>query len=127
MTMFSIRMGVPEMEEFWNTLSAKVHNDKETKKETRLYNQIGKTLILLADNPRHPGLKSHEINALTKRYGKKVWESYLDNKTPRAGRIFWVYGPDRGDIIIIGLEPHPNDKGNAYKKITLSAMGESIE
>lgn len=64
-----------------------------------------------------------EIDLLTARYGIKVWESYLENNTPGAGRIFWVYGPDKGDITIIGLEPHPNDKSNAYKKITLSQMG----
>ena len=29
------------------------------------------------------------------------------------------------DITIIGLEPHPNDKKDAYQKITLSAKGES--
>jgi hypothetical protein len=54
----------------------------------------------------------------------KVWESYLENNVPSAGRIFWVYGPEQQAITIIGLEPHPNDsKSNAYKKITLSAIG----
>ena len=53
----------------------------------------------------------------------KVWESYLENDTPGAGRLFWVYGPDKGDITVIGLEPHPNDKSNAYRKITLSSTG----
>ena len=56
----------------------------------------------------------------------KVWQSYLENNTPAAGRIFWVYGPDRGDITVIGLEPHPNDKSNAYEKITLSSMENPI-
>lgn len=70
----------------------------------------------------YPGLKSHEIDELTNRYGMKVWESYLENKTSGAMRIFWVYGPDREDITIIGLEPHPNDKKDAYEKIVLSGM-----
>ena len=56
----------------------------------------------------------------------KVFESYLENNTPAAGRVFWVYGPGRGDITIIGLEPHPNDKVKSYDKVTLSAMGETI-
>jgi hypothetical protein len=55
-----------------------------------------------------------------------VWEPYLENKTPEAGRIFWVYGPNRMEITIIGLEPHPEDKSNAYNKITLSSMGDPI-
>lgn len=57
----------------------------------------------------------------------KVWESYLENNTPAAGRIFWAYGPEQGDITVIGPESHPNDKANAYKKITLSQMGKEVE
>lgn len=122
-----IHMGVPEMMDFWNNLKERVKSGEAGKNEQKLYRQIGKAMVLLSENPRHPGLNSHEIAALTARYGMKVWESYLENKVPAAGRIFWVYGPDRGDITIIGLEPHPNDKkGNAYKKITLSRMGKEL-
>ena len=124
--MYSIHMGKPEMEEFWSTLSVKIKSQTATNDEVRLYKKLGKTLYHLSQNPRHPGLESHEITSLTKRYGMKVWQSYLENKTPAAGRVFWVYGPERGDITIIGLEPHPNDKANAYDKITLSSMGEII-
>ena len=38
-------------------------------------------------------------------------------------RMYWVYGPNRQDITIIGLEPHPEDKKNgAYDKVSLSDM-----
>ena len=125
--MFTIRMGIPEMEEYWTNLENKVESGKSTKVQLKLYNKIGKTLFLLANNPRHPGLNSHEISSLSERYGHKVWESYIENKTPAAGRLFWAYGPNQGEITIIAIEPHPNDKSNAYNKITLSAMGEKIE
>ena len=125
---YEIHMGVPEMEEFWNALKGKVNSDGANKSEEKLYRQRGKAIYLLSQNPRHPGLRSHEITSLSARYGMKVWESYLENNTPAAGRIFWAYGPEQGDITVIGLEPHPNDgKGNAYKKITLSRMGKEIE
>ena len=117
-------MGVPEMAEFWQSLTEKYKNGKATNKEKSQYKKIGKALTYLAADPRHPGLNTHEIHALSIRYGIKVWESYLENSKPSAGRIFWVYGPKRGDITIIAIEPHPNDKSNAYKKITLSSMGE---
>ena len=79
-------------------------------------------------DPTYPGLETHDIESLTKRYGQKVWQSYIENHTPGAGRIYWVYGPDKGEITIIGLEPHPNDsKSNAYKKITFSSTGESVQ
>ena len=125
--MFTIRMGIPEMEEFWDDLENKVDAGMASGSEEKLYKKIGKALVLLSNDPRHPGLNSHEISSLTARYEQKVWESYLENKTPAAGRIFWTYGPGQGEITILAVEPHPNDKGNAYKKITLSAMGEELK
>ena len=71
----------------------------------------------------YPGLKSHEITVLSKRYGMKVWQSYLENKNSDAMRMFWVYGPDQKEITVIGLEPHPEDKKKgAYDRIKLSDL-----
>ena len=39
-------------------------------------------------------MQTHDIPELTDRYGERVWQSYLENKTSRAMRIYWVYGPD---------------------------------
>ncbi|MCR5826334.1 MAG: hypothetical protein K6G54_07195 [Oscillospiraceae bacterium] len=124
----SIRMGVPEMAELWNGLREKNRNGTAGKDEQATYRKLGKALRLIAENPRHPGLQTHEITALTRRYGGvKVWQSYLENHTPQAGRIFWVYGPGQNEITVIGVEPHPNDKGNACRKITLSDMERAKE
>ena len=111
--MFEIHLGIPEMEALWNSLLEKVHNGSAKKNEIKLYKQLGKAMALLSSNPKHPGLNSHEITSLSSRYGMKVFESYLENNAPKAGRI-------------IGLEPHPDDKSNAYRKVTLSAMGEEV-
>ena len=124
--MYNIRLGIPEMEQFWKDLRKKVKTGNANKNDKTLHKKLGKTMKMLSQNPRHPGLESHEISSLSKRYGMKVWESYLENNTPSAGRVFWVYGPDRRDITIIGLEPHPNDKVKSYDKVTLSAVGETI-
>lgn len=121
--MYKIKLGVPEMKNFWNNLSSKIKNNAANKEDEKQYKKIGKAFKLLSENPRYPVLQTHEIDSLTKRYGLKVWESYLENNTPRAGRIFGVYGPEKNDITVIGLEPHPDDKSNAYKKITLSKFG----
>lgn len=120
--MFTIHMGVPEMESFWNALSKSVKSGTASKGEKELYQKLGKTLVLLASNPRHPGLRTHDIEELTHRYGIRVWQSYLENSTSNARRLFWVYGPNKNNITIIGLEPHPNDKKNAYRKIVLSSF-----
>ena len=119
---FDIRFGVPEMLDFWNSIYKKKINNSFSKDEMLFYNKFVKCLKLLSINPRHPGLKSHEISQLTDRYGMKVFESYLENNTPGAERIFWVYGPDKQSITIIGIEPHPNDKSDAYRKIKLSSI-----
>jgi hypothetical protein len=85
-----------------------------------LFSKLVKSLGLLAANPRHPGLQSHEIRTLTQRYGFKVFQSYLENNTPAAGRLFWTYGPDKGDITVIGMEPHPEE--GAYGRVKLSNL-----
>ena len=120
---YEIHLVIPEMDELWQNLNRKHADGSANKKEEKLRKQMGKAMWLLSQDPRHPGLRSHEIPPLSARYGTKVWESYLENDTPGAGRIFWVYGPDQGQITVIGLEPHPDNKSNAYKKVTLSATG----
>ena len=124
--MFDIHLGIPEMKALWNDLKTKHNAGTANKDEEKLYKQMGKAMKLISENPRHRGLQTHEITALSARFGMKVWQSYLENNTPGAGRIFWAYGPGKGDITIIGLEPHPDDKSNAYKKITLSQMGKEV-
>ena len=120
---FEIRMGVPEVELIWNTLKEKADTGILTKNEKKFFKKLVKTLNFLSQNPGHPGLSSHEIKNLTKRYGLKVWESYLENNVPSAGRIFWVYGPGKEDITIIGIEPHPEDKKHGgYDKVRLSEL-----
>lgn len=100
----------------------KIKDNTAKKNEIMVFKKLISCLKKLASDPKYPGLCTHDIEVLTKRYERKVWESYLENNKPAAGRIFWVYGPNKSDITIIGLEPHPNDKKDAFQRITLSAM-----
>ena len=106
---FNIRMGIPEMQELWLDLQEKYRSGNIKKKEEQLYKKWGKALKLLSADPGYPRLQTHEIEPLSRRYGMKVWQSYLENKTSGAMRMYWVYGPDQKDITIIGLEPHTED------------------
>ncbi len=116
-------MGVPEMMELWSRLQNSYHAGTISKSDERLYKKWGKAIHILSENPFYPGLHTHEIQPLTKRYGIKVWQSYLENRTSGAMRMYWVYGPENEEITIIGLEPHPEDKKNgAYDRIVLSKM-----
>jgi hypothetical protein len=122
--MFKIRLGVLEMAELWEGLRSKAAGGALGKDEEKLYKKWGKAMALLANDPQYPGLHSHEIEALSRRYGDKVWQSYLENRNSSAARMYWVYGPLKGEITIIGLEPHPEDKKNSgYAKVKLSAIG----
>ncbi|WBW50471.1 hypothetical protein O6R05_02700 [Peptoniphilus equinus] len=76
------------------------------------YKELGKALKLLSENPRHPGLQTHEIQELTDRYGERVGQSYPKNKTSGAMGMYWMYSPDQQSITIIGLESHPENKKN---------------
>ena len=121
---FNIRMGIPEMAELWNRLQTSYRNGTINKKDEELYKKWGNAIKKLASNPQYPSLNTHEIAPLSKRYGMKVWQSYLENKKSGARRMYWVYGPDQSDITIIGLEPHPEDsKNGAYDRVTLSELG----
>lgn len=120
---FNIRMGVPEMESYWNDLTARRATSRLDADEQRFLKKLVKTLNYLSQNPRHNSLNSHEIEDLTRKYGLKIFQSYLENNTPAAGRLFWAYGPDQQDITVLAIEPHPEDqKRGAYQRIKLSTL-----
>jgi len=74
-----------------------------------LFKKVHKCISLLAENPRHPGLQTHEFRSLENPFNphEKVFEAYAQNRTPGAFRIFWCYGPATGEITIIAITPHP--------------------
>lgn len=120
---FKIRMGIPDMLDLWTRLQREFRSGTVSKEDAKLYRKWGKALKLLSEDPKHRSLHTHDIEPLTRRYNERVWESYLENNTSGALRMFWVYGPDRQSITVIGLEPHPEDKKNGtYSRIMLSDM-----
>ena len=78
-------------------------------KQEGLFKQVAKTIELLLSNPRHNSLETHEYSSLEHPFDPngKVFEAYAQNRTPGAYRIFWCYGPERGDITLIAITPHP--------------------
>lgn len=119
---FEILMGIPEIKAYWEDLCERADTDK-LGSDKNIFKKLVKVIKLLSDNPSHNSLATHEIKPLSERYGIKVWQSYLESKTPAAGRIFWVYGPGKNQITIIGIEPHPEDqKRDGYSRIRLSDL-----
>jgi hypothetical protein len=68
---------------------------------------VRKTLGLMETNLRHPSLRTHEYHEYAGSHGKKVFESYAQNRTPGAYRIFWHYGPQKNQITVLAIVPHP--------------------
>jgi len=126
--MFSIEWGIPEMNSFWDDLETKEKDGTLDSDEKRLKKKLDKAILFLASNPKHPGLNTHEIDSLTKRFKEKVYQSYLENNTPGAGRLFWIYGPVAKVITIVGCEPHPESgKSRGYDKVKMSAPKKATE
>jgi len=68
---------------------------------------VRKALGFLELDPRHPSLNTHKISSLVGPKKEDVFEAYAENNTPAAYRIFWHYGPNKNEITIIAITPHP--------------------
>jgi len=85
-------------------------NLKELKESAYLqkhFKAVSKALRFLQENPRHPSLQTHEYSSLKGPHGEKVFEAYAQQDTPAAYRIFFCYGQQRGEIVIVAITPHP--------------------
>jgi hypothetical protein len=72
--------------------------------------KVRRALGRLEENPKHPGLASHQYESFPVDRDIKVWDSYVENNTPSAWRIFWRYGPNEPDlpvITVLAIGPHP--------------------
>jgi hypothetical protein len=100
-----------ELEEAALRAQANRKAKKQTKssKQEGLFKQVHEALKKLEQDPRHPGLQTHEYDAIQNPYDKnaKVFEAYAQNRTPGAYRIFWCYGPGKQQMTIIAITPHP--------------------
>jgi len=74
-----------------------------------LIKQIKKTLSFLQTNLRHPSLQTHVFRSWAHPYrsGEKVFVAYVQQHTPSAYRLFWCYGPEKHQITIMAITPHP--------------------
>lgn len=97
--MFQIKFSEKAKEEFFKL--------KELKSKNSQYKAVGKALAYMKINLRHPSLNTHKFDAMESPFGGDVFESYAQNNTPGAYRIFWCYGPEKGEITILAITPHP--------------------
>jgi mRNA-degrading endonuclease RelE of RelBE toxin-antitoxin system len=80
---------------------------KSNLRNAKDYKAIKKAISFLGTNPRHPGLQTHLIHSFCGPSGEKVFEAYAQQNTPSAYRIFFYYGPNKNEITIFAIIPHP--------------------
>jgi len=76
-------------------------------RDKALAKKVVKCLILLGQDHRHTGLGSHRFESFDSLYAERIWESYVENRTPSAWRIWWFFGPEDGTITVVDIGPHP--------------------
>lgn len=92
---------------FTPTAKANLKELKESVHLEKRFKAVSKALKFLQENPRHPGLQTHEFSSFKGPHGEKVFEAYAEQDTPAAYRIFFFYGKQRGEIVIVAIVPHP--------------------
>jgi hypothetical protein len=100
----------------WTDEASNIYDSlKKDTSHTAHYKSVKKAIKLLAQDPRHNSLQTHEYKSLVGPNGEKVFEAYAEQNTPNAYRIFWYYGPNESDssgkriskITIFTIAPHP--------------------
>lgn len=75
---------------------------KKARKAIQLMREIG---------PTHPGFHTHKMVHLQGPGGRDIWNSYVENRTPGAWRMYWIYR-DNGDVYILSMGPHDHTPGS---------------
>ena len=84
-------------------------NLKNDPAKKAIHKAVSKVIKFMKADLRNPSLKTHKYDGYENPFDatKPVFEAYAQNNTPGAYRIFWVYGPNQGEITIIAITPHP--------------------
>jgi hypothetical protein len=91
---------------FSEEATLKINELERYKSKKGLLKQVRKVLGFMETNLKHPSLNTHKFSSMSCSLGE-VFETYAQNKTPGAYRIFWAYGPGKKEIFILAILPHP--------------------
>lgn len=79
---------------------------EQDKSKKGLLKQLRRVLGFMETNLKHPSLNTHKFSGMSCKLGD-VFETYAQNNTPGAYRIFWAYGPGKRELYILDITPHP--------------------
>lgn len=80
---------------------------KSDKSKKAAAKAVIKSLKFMKVNLKHPSLNTHKYDEIEGPNGEEIFESYAQNNTPGAYRIFWYYGPGKKKITVVAITPHP--------------------
>lgn len=92
---------------FTPTAKANLKELKYSHHLEKRFKAASKALRFLQKNPRHPSLQTHQFYSFKGSNGEKVFEVYAEQDTPAAYRIFFYYGQEKGEIVIVTITSHP--------------------
>lgn len=103
-------MSAPPYRLLFTREAEKVLGDLESSNTYRAERKkVARALQKLRDaGPGYPALQSHKYESMQGLGGEDVWESYVENHTPGAWRIWWYYGPPVDTITVLTIGPHPD-------------------
>jgi hypothetical protein len=80
---------------------------RELERDQRKLRRVVKALTFLEADPKYSSLNSHPYQTREGPNREPIFESYVENNTPSAWRIWWFYGPEQGEITIVEVGAHP--------------------
>lgn len=79
---------------------------KKIKNTIRL-KKIKNTIEMLQNNPTHSSLNTHKNSSIRNKNNQETFQSYIENNSLGVCRLFWLYGPDEGEITVFAITHHP--------------------
>ena len=92
---------------FAQTAEQTLKNLKGDSGAKKRYKAVKKALNFLSENPKHPSLQTHPYHSIFGPNGERIFEAYAEQDTPAAYRVFFYYGPHKGEITIFAITSHP--------------------
>jgi hypothetical protein len=92
---------------FTQTAKQSLKDLKENPSFDKRFKAVKKSLGFLCENPGHKSLQTHQYYSIKGPKGEKIFEAYAEQNTPAAYRVFFYYGPKKGELTIFAITPHP--------------------
>ncbi|WP_206499107.1 hypothetical protein [Rhodococcus sp. KRD175] len=75
------------------------------------FEKVKKAIKFLREvGPGHPGFHTHKMENLPGPDGRDIWNSYIENNTANAWRMYWLWEDD-GGITVVSVGPHTHNPG----------------